>query len=64
MIDDQFDATPVVAYFVTTTTCANITSLPNATEPTGGPPASGSASAGAHPGASLPGSWGSWYSTF
>ncbi len=33
LIDDQADATPVVAYFVTTTTCANITTLPIATEP-------------------------------
>jgi type IV pilus assembly protein PilA len=63
MIDDQADATPVVAYFVTTGVCTGLT-LPNATEPTGGPPTAGSASAGNHPAAALPGAWTNWYSTF
>jgi prepilin-type N-terminal cleavage/methylation domain-containing protein len=65
LIDDQVSATPQVGYFVTTTTCANVT-LPNAAPgPTGaGPPGSGSASAAGHPGAALPAAWTGYWSTF
>jgi type IV pilus assembly protein PilA len=65
LIDDQYDTTPEVGYFLVTTACASVT-LPNAAPgPTGtGPTKSGSASAAGNPAAALPGAWTSYFSTF
>jgi type IV pilus assembly protein PilA len=63
LLDDQLDTTPQVGYFVTTTPCSGV-ALPTGA-PTGtGPVGSGSASTAGNPGATLPGAWTGYFSTF